>query len=370
MADSEADSEAQADRRALRALCDLLMDAVLPGEEAIAPPAQQIDWLRVIALAHRHRTLPVLANSHLVSDPATPAAVKQMLGDFAAQTRSLSEEALVQIAEVVGRLNRIGVVPMLFKGAAHAVTGLYPHVAMRYLADVDIVVPADRIEACVSALEGEGYVACGEWPGVQWHHVPGLARPDRPLIVELHRWAMAAPHSRFLPAEELLASGVAIEVAGARALVPSHFHAALIAIAHSELVDRNYLLARFDLRRLIDVALLQRSEPDAALPERLAKRFRDYGAPTAFAYNQRWLGFVDRRTAASGASGVLAGILFRNAQFLDRHPKTLSVVVRLVRPWIALRRDLSDPSLRRELARNLVKPHWWRKQIGLFSEKR
>ena len=362
-------SDPESHRRAFRSLCDLLIDAVETGNDRLVSDYGAIDWVAVIALAHRHRVIATLANSRFTNDPSLPAGVRMMFTQIASGTREKAKAVAAQITDLAGLLNRAGSTPMLLKGASYSVSNLYPHPAMRYLSDIDILLPEGELDKCRRMLGEQGYAQVEKSPSAQWHHLPGIAHPQKPAIIEIHRWPIAFPYSKLLQAGEFLAAGIAHETSGGKVLVPSDFHSAILTIAHGELSDRNYLLGRTDLRRLVDMALLARRSPQTVSDEHLGEWFAQHGARTAFEYHQHWMSFLDRRRPAA-ATGTVSRILYKRAQYLDRHPRALSFTVRALRPWIALRRDLSDPVLRRDLARNVARPSWWRRQMAVFSETR
>lgn len=353
--------------KALRDLCDLLIAAVTSHDCPTTPNLQQVDWPSVIALAHSYKTLAILANSWIADDPSLPAGARVMFGDLATGAKAHTATIVDQIVGVTRLANRAGVVPVFLKGGAHIVQELYPNAAMRSMSDIDILVPEEKIEECSNLLMRQGYAPVEKLPTRQWHHWYGLAHKEKPLIVELHRWPISFPYNRKIRAEDIMADAVSHRLGDGEAAVPSDFHSAALAIAHSQLLDRDYLLGRVELRRLVDVHLLAQGDPTALTEAKLRSWFRDRGAGAAFEYHQRWMDFMQRGLAPT-AKGIVSQWLFRRAHFLSGHPKTLSLSVRMIRPWIALRRDLSDPLLRQELAGNLARPQWWKRQFGVFSD--
>ena len=65
---------------------------------------------------------------------------------------------LVAIAmEITGRLNEAHVEPVLLKGTGNIVAGLYSSPGMRYIGDIDLLVPEERLSDCVRKLQASGY---------------------------------------------------------------------------------------------------------------------------------------------------------------------------------------------------------------------
>ncbi len=168
--------------------------ANLAGEIA----AGRVCWERVVEIASEYWMTLVLyrelGEKHLL-DLLPPNDRNDLLEYFraihaanAARNRGL----LAHAAEVVGMLNGIGVEPILLKGAAHLASGLYPDPAVRFMDDIDLLVPDDRALECWLLLLAAGYETCGKHrhkraeclPREQW---PTIRRPDREGELEIHR---------------------------------------------------------------------------------------------------------------------------------------------------------------------------------------
>jgi hypothetical protein len=91
-----------------------------------------------------------------------------------------------QTVEIAGILNRIGVEPLLFKGAGHIGSGLYGDAAMRIVYDIDILVPEECAVECEECLIAAGYrgAAVAYRPDAHFHG-PILRREGRTAGVEL-----------------------------------------------------------------------------------------------------------------------------------------------------------------------------------------
>ena len=62
-----------------------------------------------------------------------------------------------QLAHLIQVLNNIGVRPVLLKGAAALVSGLYPTPGERMTGDIDILIPASRLPGVFKHLCAAGY---------------------------------------------------------------------------------------------------------------------------------------------------------------------------------------------------------------------
>jgi fido (protein-threonine AMPylation protein) len=88
--------------------------------------------------------------------------------------------------ELVAPLNRIGVEPVLLKGAIRRVDGLYPEIGWRMMRDLDVLISEGSLAEAVEVLRGIGYDS--EQRAIDPLEKDWRARhPDRPALVEVHR---------------------------------------------------------------------------------------------------------------------------------------------------------------------------------------
>ena len=62
-----------------------------------------------------------------------------------------------EISEIAAVFAEIGVAPVLLKGAAHLMSGLYDDIGDRVMLDIDLLVPQARLQNCADALKREGF---------------------------------------------------------------------------------------------------------------------------------------------------------------------------------------------------------------------
>jgi hypothetical protein len=88
--------------------------------------------------------------------------------------------------EVVDAMRRLGVRPILLKGASFA-RWLYDDGGARFYSDIDLLVAPDQLAAAGEALAGQGYVlrCAGAAPGEQADHATNWDRPGSPTV-DLH----------------------------------------------------------------------------------------------------------------------------------------------------------------------------------------
>ena len=190
---------------------------------------------------------------------ALPQSALDYLDGLAVTVCQRNARVLDQAIGVANILNRIEVRPVLLKGGANLMRSLYPDPGMRVMTDLDMLVPADRIEECVTCLHAEGFRPFRDYRHPRAHHDPPLGRPDLPLPLELHHSVLANPYDRFLTATEVSESAVSMEGYGVSIAVPSPNCAVIHNVAHAQLNNHDYVYGWIDLRSLADFALLSRS---------------------------------------------------------------------------------------------------------------
>ena len=185
--------------------------SMLPGRPLSALEAENVSWDVVLELASEHAVTPTLAWALRRAD-LIPAEV----GDYLSITLELNcrrnRNMLDGLELAVAALNSADCQPVLLKGAAALLDeGLYPDVSMRYLCDLDILVPLSRLHDAAIALKRIGFQAVPEptvpkrWvrprpqPG-HLHHLPPLLYGETGVVIELHRTITLQQFDSLLPA--------------------------------------------------------------------------------------------------------------------------------------------------------------------------
>ena len=264
--------------RAFELLCGYLRQGLLDGP---SPKSARVRWPLLINASSRHFVTPALA--WCIKDRKDiPSA---FLAYFEA-VLSLNEKrnaALLQgLRRVVGALNDVRIEPMLLKGAARLLDGSYPAQSIRYLGDLDLLVAADDLSKAAAVTKELGFAAKPDDPvGSDHHHLPMLHDGVSGLGVELHRAAVHPPFDDILPAAWLWRDSRPIRLSGLRVTLPSATQAMTHNVVHDQLLHRHFERQSFELRQLVDFALIQaRGEVDWAEVDR---RFCDANKGEALA---------------------------------------------------------------------------------------
>jgi len=218
----------------------------------------QLPWEAVVSLANNHLLTPamwVVLNKKNLTDE-----LQDELRDYLCELHQLSKERnaqlQAQLLEAVRQLNRIDIAPVLLKGAMHLVTDVYGDTGARIMTDIDLLVPREKVDGCLTALHGLGYEAEEDIHNdyhEDHHHCAPLFRPGDYGSLEIHRSLTESPYVDILPTEVGLADAQPLNFQGLSMRVLSPTHRLLHNILHSQLVDHNYADGIIPLRSLHEV---------------------------------------------------------------------------------------------------------------------
>lgn len=334
---------------------------------AAAIAARAPDWTVLVDLANRLLVASAVSGSARRSrlDTLMPPDVRDFFDGMATLNAARNRAIRAEIDDVGAAFGRIGVTPVLLKGAAHLVSGLYPGCGDRIMVDIDLLVPAGDLMACAAALQQQGFTVLADNGFPAHHHYPPLGRAGASASVEIHAEALDQPYGELCPAAELLSA--AQPVAGASNLaLPSAQSQLIVSVAHAELANHGYLFGETMLRNLLDTAWLVRRHAGVIDWAALAARFRRRHAATALACH--FLA-AERLLDLPMPAGLQVN---RTARMLDRlaarqNLATDSLRKRSLRPLLQLRRAVATPALRRRLLRRLHEPAWIARHVRLLG---
>ena len=232
------------------------LDEVTTG--ALLDPSA--DLVGLARLAGRHLVTPMVATC------IARGALRQQLPedfsvylDFVYSANERRNRALWnQLREIGLRLNGIGVEPVLLKGAIRLVDQLYPSIGWRFMRDLDLLLPRDRLSAAAACLESIGYGFCND-AKKQEKHLPQLRRDDDVGIVELHV-DLLSRRQDLCSAEAMLVRSRLVDLDGARVRIPQIADQLIHLIGHDRFDGYLRRSGMFLLRSVFETALLCRDE--------------------------------------------------------------------------------------------------------------
>jgi Uncharacterised nucleotidyltransferase len=226
-------------RAALRNLCRCLR-----GEA----PASPVDWMAVIELANHSGVTPALRS---VASSLLPADVRSYLDEILTRNLLRNERLTVQLFEAVAKLNASGIVPTLIKGTA-LLAECSSATKHRMLCDLDILISPTEFDLAQESLSQIGYRFVEE---ASFGHSVVIERLEDVGQIDLHRML---PSCGRLAVSDVATKLLVRDSLTAKVLTPTY--QMLLLIYHDQFHDRDYWMARIDLRHLLDLRELIRSD--------------------------------------------------------------------------------------------------------------
>ncbi len=268
-------------------LCGLLRT----GLRNTAPqPADNLPWERLIEASSYHYVTPFLAWSVQNQEKVDPA-IKEYLAAALLLNTQRNQQLMSVIARAARVLNAIGIVPILFKGAAHLADALYPSQGLRIVGDIDLLLPAERAMDIGNALKQAGFAA-EQMHAVVRNESPALPRFRDPATgatldvqseIAPQQWRAIVEPAGFAARCRLLVLG------GAEVRIPGPADLVAHSIVHNQIKDGYYRRGMVQLRQLLDLAFLcDRYETEIDWIE-LESRFEKAGSAAVLSTNFHFL---------------------------------------------------------------------------------
>ncbi len=241
---------------AFAAMCGHLRAGLLGG--APPDPAAAVDWKLLVEASSHHYVTPALAWC-LRDRSDLPPEIRDYF-DAALTLNGRRNERLTEaLVRVVTALNAIDIEPLLLKGAARLVDGVYPAATLRFLGDLDLLIPADRSSDAASALMRIGFDAAADakWDAAH-HHLPVLRESDTGACVELHTELSLSPNDAIVPASWFVMNALPFQFHDVRVRLPDATRTVAHNIVHDQLNHANYRWGKFELRQLLDLAMVRK----------------------------------------------------------------------------------------------------------------
>jgi hypothetical protein len=216
--------------------------AALGLPTALTPPASPLTdarWEHLLHELERRRLAGALAEA--IAAESFPATSAQRQAAMQAQRTQCARDLVLErhLVDCHRALAARDVDAMVLKGPALARLA-YTRPAMRSFRDIDLLVPADRIDEAVNAL-----VAAGgrrhypePRPGFDATFSKGVAITTPPALeLDLHRTLAAGVHGQLIPPEDLWRDARTLAIGDRSILAPSSTVLALHACVHAVLGD-------------------------------------------------------------------------------------------------------------------------------------
>lgn len=287
-----------------------LIAAGLAGAPLV--PAPDWDWDQTIKVAAREEVLSALHGK--LSCPPEIADFLDAIHDLNAER---NHQLLGEIETLASLLNQAGMEPVLLKGAAYLVTGVYSDPADRWLEDIDFLVSGARSAQAFEIVKSSGYEPYIPKPtALARHHHPILTQTHH-LPVEIHHSLGLGVCSTFLTVDEMVDASTPFRLGQANVRIPSPEHLMTHLIMHSQMHHGSHDRIWPSLRAMHDLVLLGRRftlDWDA-----VRSRFRAHRKATLLNLHLMQVGKAMGVPPPFAVSG--GGIRWRYRQVLWRTPK-------------------------------------------------
>lgn len=214
-----------------------------------APP--EAEWLGVLDLANQGLVTPRLSLALAQAD-GVPIPVRAFLEAVMARNTRRNAALAAQAERAAQLLNRIGVAPVLLKGAAALFSADPARRDARMLGDLDLLVAPEETGPALAALLRAGYVVLSHKEGVDPHAVAELAKDGEPATIDLHQRPPGPPGmAQIVDLRALCRPAARLQ---ATALEPSAAVQIYLTMLHDQFHDGDYWSGRLNLRHMLDIA--------------------------------------------------------------------------------------------------------------------
>lgn len=268
---------------------------------------QHIDWHEIINLANRTYLIPALYNS-LVNKGILSFCDPQLIA-YLESVYQLNFERnqllLQQINEIALVCNRIGIEPVLLKGAASLVENHYINSGARFMLDLDILVPPERLNDVIAAVTAIGYFIPESYQNENFnnlHHAAPMKKIDGVGNIELHRRIINDALLNQALLNQIASTAITLNHGG-RVRLLSPAGQILHGIIHSEVQHGNYYFYNLNLRQLHHFITLSHYHKTAIEWHKIAEFMKKYNYQRILNYYlySAWKLF-------SGPINILAGL--------------------------------------------------------------
>ena len=302
--------------QAFTTVCGYLRAGLLDGAQL--RPLPDISWELLIEASSHHLVIPTLAWC-LQREPGVPSEVGGYFEAILAANAKRNANLLKGLARIVEALNGVDIAPVLLKGAARLIDGSYPAPALRFLGDLDVLVPAERSAQAAAALQAIGFRENPDFERFPptHHHLPMLCDNQAGVGVELHTALLPAAYSTLLPSDWFYRGTDPHLFGNLQVRLPNATRSVGHIVAHAQLGHSHYWRGKVELRQLLDLAIIRKRYEDAIDWTELDHRFS--GVPlggkilaTYLDLANKLLGQAMPRLRHAGRVGEMAELRWRS----------------------------------------------------------
>jgi hypothetical protein len=238
-------------------VCGYLRAGFLGGR----PPRQRRnrEWKQLIELSSFHYVTPSLAGC-LHDEPGISRDIRDYLDAVLTLNGRRNLILLEALSRIVATFNAVDIEPVLLKGCARLLEGEYPAPNMRFLGDLDILVPTNRATDAYAALMANGFAERPEdgIPPPDFQHLRVLHEDKTGAGVEIHR-LVTVYCPQVLSTPWFWKGTRPFRLRGnLHVRLPDPTRSACHNIVHDQFDHERYQDRTIELRQLLDLALIRK----------------------------------------------------------------------------------------------------------------
>ena len=222
---------------------------------------KQLDWQEVLLCADRNLVVPALFFSLNRSDlfkyiPKDLAGYLHAVWTLNRRRNRMLRRAMIAVC---ARLNKLGIRPVLLKGAAALTEDEESGLFDRVMYDLDLFIPAGRSGEAQEFLKTQGYVPFYDnetfWTH-HHHHEVALQHAEFPVSIELHKYILPLKKLSDIPGS-IQEDSRKIRLDGAEMLLPGPTFRVFYNFVDHSLHDDFFFQNRIDIKRLYEFVQLR-----------------------------------------------------------------------------------------------------------------
>lgn len=233
------------------AVCGHLRAGLLGGPEFEWD--SQTPWELLVEFSGRHNVTPALAWC-LAVKPGIADDVRAFLRAVLERNGQRNARLLDCLARVVGALNALDIEPVLLKGAAHLVEGIYPTAELRVVGDLDLLVPRERGDDAAAALANIQFVATTNLVPANHAHLPTMY-DETGIDVEIHTRVEHGTARNIVPVAWFREATRPCPFRDLKVRIPDATRSIAHNIVHSQIDHGRF--NQIELRALLDLATIR-----------------------------------------------------------------------------------------------------------------
>jgi hypothetical protein len=235
-------------------VCGYLRAGLLGGKPP--RPRRNREWKLLIEMSNSHFATPSLAGC-VHDEPGIPRGIREYLDAVLTLNGQRNTILLEALSRIVTTLNAIDIEPVLMKGCARLVDGDYPQSNMRFLGDLDVLIP-NRATDAYAALMASGF---SEKPGQAYrpdhHHLHVLLDNKTGAGVEIHTQLSPGFCPQVLSTPWFCEGTRRFRLQdGLHVRLPDPTRSAGHNVVHHQVQHEGYQNRSIELRQLLDLALI------------------------------------------------------------------------------------------------------------------